>query len=104
MKKLILNIAFIFLIISFADGQILNKIQKFIKEEEIVDQLKNELINHLEESKKEYDATDYNYAVSFSDNSGLYENEEKYTRHKKLLLNVLKDESFQDKTLLLINH
>ena len=99
MKKLVFSIVFIFFVISFSHGQILKKLQQFVEEDaDVVALVKNELINHLEESKKEYDATDYNYAVSFSDNSGLYETEEKYTRHKKLLLNVLKDESFTDKT------
>lgn len=98
MKKTTLSLIIILVFSVFADAQILKKIQKFVEEEEIVDQLKDELIQQLEKSKESYDATDYNYAVSFSDNSGLYENEEKYARHKKLLLNVLKGKTFENKT------
>lgn len=98
MKKTILGLILIIVFSAFSNAQILKKIQKFVEEEELVDQLKDELINQLEKSKEAYDATDYNYAVSFSDNSGLYENEEKYARHKKLLLNVLKGNTFENKT------
>ncbi len=79
-------------------AQILNKLKKIVDEEEVVRVLKDELINHLENSKKEYEAIDYNYAVSFSDNSGLYENEERYMRYQKILLEVLKGKSFSEKS------
>ncbi|MDY6801665.1 MAG: CHAT domain-containing tetratricopeptide repeat protein [Bacteroidota bacterium] len=79
-------------------AQILNKLKKIVEEEEVVRVLKDELINHLENSKKEYEAIDYNYAVSFSDNSGLYENEERYMRYQKILLEVLKGKSFSEKS------
>lgn len=98
MKKLILSLLFILFVVSFSNGQILKKLQKFIEEEEIVDVLKDETINHLEKSKEESDATDYNYAVSFSDNSGLFENEEKYMRYKKTLLTVLKGTALEGKS------
>ncbi|MFP4025209.1 MAG: CHAT domain-containing protein [Thiohalospira sp.] len=81
-----------------AQAQILNKLKKVVDEEEVINLLKDELIKSLEKSKKEYDAIDYNYAVSFSDNSGLYENEERYMRYQKILLDVLKGKSFTDKT------
>ncbi len=97
MKKVL----FILLLGLFAfsvHAQILNKLKKFVEEDEVVNILKDELINHLENSKKEYEAIDYNYAVSFSDNSGLYESEERYMRYQKILLEVLKGKRFSEKS------
>ncbi len=48
------------------------------------------LINQLDKSKAEYDTTSFNYAISLSDNAGLYENEEKWLRNQKLFSDVLK--------------
>ncbi|HSH51017.1 MAG TPA: tetratricopeptide repeat protein, partial [Bacteroidales bacterium] len=97
MKKIIL-IIILGLSVFSVQAQILNKLKKIVEEEEVVRVLKDELINHLENSKKEYEAIDYNYAVSFSDNSGLYENEERYMRYQKILLEVLKGKSFSEKS------
>ena len=97
MKKIIL-ILILELSVFTIQAQILNKLKKFVDEDEVVNILKDELINHLENSKKEYEAIDYNYAVSFSDNSGLYENEERYMRYQKILLEVLKGKSFSEKS------
>lgn len=96
MKKIFLVILGLY--IFPVQAQILNKLKKFVEEEEVVNVLKDELINHLEKSKKEYEAIDYNYAVSFSDNSGLYENEERYMRYQKILLEVLKGKTFAEKS------
>lgn len=98
MKKFNLALILILISASVNHAQILKKLQQFVEEEDLVNQLKDELIHQLEKSKDAYDATDYNYAVSFSDNSGLFENEEKLARYNKVLLNILKDESFTDKS------
>jgi tetratricopeptide (TPR) repeat protein len=37
-------------------------------------------------SKKDYDESNFNYAISFTDNAGLFESEEKYQNHKTLLI------------------
>jgi hypothetical protein len=79
--KKVLFILLLGLSVFTLQAQILNKLKKIVDEEEVINVLKDELINHLENSKKEYEAIDYNYAVSFSDNSGLYENEERYMRY-----------------------
>ncbi|MEE4197608.1 MAG: CHAT domain-containing tetratricopeptide repeat protein [Bacteroidales bacterium] len=97
MKKVFIILFFLFSF-TVVNAQILNKLKKFIDEEEVVNILKDELINHLENTKKEYEAIDYNYAVSFSDNSGLYENEERYMRYRNILLKVLKEESLTGET------
>ena len=41
-------------------------------------------------SRKEYDEALFNYAVSLSDNAGLYESQQQYKKHEKLLLDVMK--------------
>jgi CHAT domain-containing protein len=51
---------------------------------------KSLLINQLDKSKEEYDTTSFNYAISLSDNAGLYENEERWLRNQKLFSDVLK--------------
>jgi CHAT domain-containing protein len=56
----------------------------------ILNKTKGLLITQLDKSKAEYDTTSFNYAISLSDNAGLYENEEKWVRNQKLFLDVLK--------------
>jgi len=48
------------------------------------------LIAQLDKSKAEYDTTSFNYAISLSDNAGLYENEERWLRNQKLFSDLLK--------------
>lgn len=56
----------------------------------ILNQSKGLLITQLDKSKAEYDTTSFNYAISLSDNAGLYENEEKWLRNQKLFSDILK--------------
>jgi CHAT domain-containing protein/Tfp pilus assembly protein PilF len=49
---------------------------------------RNVLVGQLEKSRSEYDTTALNYAISLSDNAGLFENEEKWQKNQKLLLEV----------------
>jgi len=56
----------------------------------IISKTKNVLITQLDKSKTEYDTTSFNYAISLSDNAGLYENEEHWLRNQKLFSDVLK--------------
>jgi len=51
---------------------------------------KNLLITQLDKCKAECDTTSFNYAISLSDNAGLYENEERWLRNQKLFSDVLK--------------
>lgn len=48
------------------------------------------LTNQLDKSKAEYDTTSFNYAISLSDNAGLYENEERWLRNQKLFADFLR--------------
>ena len=56
----------------------------------ILTKTKNALVTQLDKSKAEYDTTSFNYAISLSDNAGLYENEEKWLRNQKMFSDVLK--------------
>ena len=95
-------------ILSPARGQIKSLLKKV--KEETVDQISNitteDVLNkgkeltvaYLTKARDEYDQTDFNYAVSFSDNSGFYESEEKYHRLQKGLLYILSPESLEQRT------
>lgn len=49
----------------------------------------NEAIDKkLEKSRSEFDASNFNYAISFSDNSGLFETDEKGSRASNTLINT----------------
>ncbi len=45
----------------------------------------------LAEAEKDYDPASFKFAISFVDNSGLFEAREKYDKHKKVLLAGIKD-------------
>ncbi len=80
-----------------SEGQILNKIKR-IAEGEVKEVLKEEAITQLEKSRDAYDKIDFNYAVSFSDNSGLYESEEKFRRYQKILITALKADNLENRS------
>ncbi|HEY8400733.1 MAG TPA: CHAT domain-containing tetratricopeptide repeat protein, partial [Cytophagaceae bacterium] len=63
-----------------------------------LDKIKGAVLKELSESRKEYDEASFNYAVSLSDNAGLFESEERYQKHKKLFLEVLKSTDSEDNT------
>ena len=60
--------------------------------------LKKVAAHHLDKSKAEYDTTSFNYAISLSDDAGLYENEEKWQRNKKLFSDYLKQSAGETRT------
>jgi CHAT domain-containing protein/tetratricopeptide (TPR) repeat protein len=99
MKKLII---FLLILLPWnAHSQIkdiLKKVNIPITKQDVLNAGKNLTIKYLEESRNNYDPTDFNYAVSFSDNSGLFESEEKYRRYEKGLLYALSPESMQSRT------
>ena len=97
MKRSIITFTFLIFISGTVSSQILKKL-KDISKKDVAELLKDEMVKRLEKSRNEYDAVDFNYAVSFSDNSGLYESEEKYRRYEKALLYILKPESLEDRT------
>jgi hypothetical protein len=59
--------------------------------------LKERLVEYLKKHKDEFDKTDLNYAISYSENSGMYETEEKFGRMQKTLLYVL-DRSMENRS------
>jgi len=65
---------------------------------DIVDIAKDKYVEYLKKHKDDFDKTDLNYAVSFSDNSGMYETEEKFSRMQKTLLYILDPTSLSDRT------
>ena len=60
--------------------------------EKVVDAAKDKgkdlALQKLDELKGEYDSTACNYAISLSDNAGLFENTERFERHRKILVGV----------------
>lgn len=63
-----------------------------------LDVAKDVTVRHLEKSRQEYDPSEFNYAVAFNDNSGLFENQEKFKRVEKGILYVLSPESYRNQT------
>ncbi len=69
-----------------------------IDPKKVLDAAKDVTVRHLEKSREEYDPSDFNYAVAFNDNSGLFENKEKFQRVEKGVLYVLSPESYRNQT------
>lgn len=54
--------------------------------------LKEKLVNALDKTKDDYDEVSFNYAISFSDNAGLFEVREKYEKHRSILTQIITSE------------
>jgi len=81
--------------------QILDKIKQIANlttTSDVLQFTKDNFVEYLKKSHDEYDASDFNYAVSFSDNSALYETEEKFGRTQKVLLYALNPDSYENRT------
>jgi len=101
MKKFMLWIFLQIIWILPVSSQIdLDKIKNLtnINRDNVKEFAKEQLIELLKKSRDEYDVTDFNYAVSFGDNSSLYETEEKFNQSKKILLYALEPENAKDRT------
>ncbi|MFN8208337.1 MAG: CHAT domain-containing tetratricopeptide repeat protein [Bacteroidales bacterium] len=72
---------------------------KNLKVNDVVDIAKDQYIVYLKKHKDDFDKTDLNYAVSFSDNSGMYETEEKFGRMQKTLLYVMDPTALEDRSV-----
>lgn len=48
--------------------------------------------NKMESERREYDQSNFNYAISFSDNAGFYKTNRKGQQKKSMLMNMLKEE------------
>ncbi len=97
MRKLLPVIIVIFFQFEVAPAQILRQIIDAGRDR-VVDALKDEAVNQLRKSYEEYDQTEFNYAVSFSDNSGMFESQERYRKLQRVLLFVLTPESYADRS------
>lgn len=60
--------------------------------------IKKKFFKHMTKSRKAFEESSFTYAVSLSDNAGLYENEEKYGKYKKYLLEVINSKNQQSNT------
>lgn len=54
------------------------------------------LVKRLEKSKEEYEKTSFNYAISFTDNAGLFETKERYDKHRAVLLEGVKQQEAKE--------
>lgn len=74
------------------NAQIWKKIKEAVKEtaveiaKETAEVLKDSAIIRVQKWAEDYDPTELNYAVSFSDNSGFYESEDKFEKYKRSLI------------------
>jgi CHAT domain-containing protein/Tfp pilus assembly protein PilF len=61
-------------------------------------EVKDSAIVRVQNWADDYDPTELNYAVSFSDNSGFYESEDKFEKYKRSMIGfAVSDGSFEDK-------
>lgn len=60
------------------------------------DEAQEFVANRLSKAREEYDTISFNYAISITDDTGLFESKERFERHKKLLAGFLQKD--QDKT------
>jgi len=67
-----------------------------IVKQEAPDIVKEQIIKQLKKSRENYSSVDYNYAVSFGDNSSLYENKETFKSLQKVSLYFLDKQSFEN--------
>jgi CHAT domain-containing protein len=56
---------------------------------ELTDKAKSMMGEQLDKTRSEYDESNFNYAISFSDNAGLFENKEKGDRNRMLLMDAV---------------
>lgn len=97
MKKKCTFLGLFLLCASLSFGQ-LKGVLRNINAKSVLKVVKDETIRQIEKSREDYDPTDFNYAVSFSDNSGVFESEEKFRKLQKGLIYVVSPESMQDRT------
>lgn len=77
---------------------LLNSVGGFIKREELDKKMLDKLKRKMEEDRKNYDETNFNYAISLSDNAGLYENNESGERTQKVMLTYLQSTDKEEET------
>lgn len=100
MKQVLILISFNLFLVGTSSAQInlLNTINQ-LKNTELGDKIKNSFSEKLDESRKEYDESNFNYAISFSDNAGLFETKEKGDRNKIILVEAIKAKTGEEISL-----
>jgi len=89
-------------------GQVWKKLKEAVKEElkeeakefakKKAVEAKDSAITRVQNWANDYDPTELNYAVSFSDNSGFYESEDKYEKYKRSMVSfAVSDGSINEK-------
>ncbi len=94
--KTILFVSILLMSFSSANSQIFKTLKKISKTETFKN-IKKGTLDILEDSKAKADI-DFNYAVSFSDNSGMYESEEKLSKYRSLAIVALKSDDLSNFT------
>lgn len=99
MKKHLSLFAFICIALGYNTfAQLIPKDLSNLASKENLNKLKGNVIKKMSDARNEYDEASFNYAVSLSDNAGLYESEERYRKHQKLLLEVVKSTDTEKNT------
>ncbi|MFN8436601.1 MAG: CHAT domain-containing tetratricopeptide repeat protein [Cytophagales bacterium] len=95
MKKCLVKLIILLIPISF-NGQILNKLDA-LKNSDLYDIAKEKIGEKYLKAKEDYESKTFSYSIIISDNTGLYENEQKYKKYSKLILdNALNDPKSTD--------
>lgn len=88
-------ILFFFIAFNSSAQDFLNKALKNAKVPGTSKSISGLLVDKLLESHQEYDQEAFHYAISFSDNAGQFEAQERYDKHK-LLLNKVRSSRMED--------
>lgn len=67
-----------------------NEAKDAVSKESLKNKAKGFISQRLDKAKEEYDASNFNYAISFSDNAGLFETTEKSDRNRVMLVETAK--------------
>jgi hypothetical protein len=94
-KNLVSGLFLFFISTQFIHGQIplgglLNS--------EVKNKIKGKLVDRLAEARKNYDETNFNYAISLSDNAGLYETNEMGKRTQTVALTYLQNKDNKEES------
>ncbi|TAH25491.1 MAG: CHAT domain-containing protein [Cytophagales bacterium] len=85
---LVFGISFPFLV--FSQNNLGKDVFDNLASKENLEKLKSSLLEKMSSSRSEYDDASFNYAVSLSDNAGLYENEDRFKRNQKIIFEAVK--------------
>lgn len=102
MKKLLLTLfAISFSRVSFSQIDLKGSLNKV--KQEAIQKTKDAGEKKMDDSRKEYDESNFNYAISFSDNAGLFETKEKSDRLKNTMIEGYKITTNKDESDLTVD-